>query len=192
MFITSPPTGNNRYSRLLVKTASSLLPASSNHRLRSRPCPCKSSCLCNHCRRICSRPCPYKNFGLYRRAFPSPFCRTSSLCPERQRKPSPRGADSKPGYWRWFPRASPRQPHRLVESDSTWSFPQRPPQFGLNYIPSGKCPCPKTVYRTRRNDRDVTITSAWFGQDRGHVESTGVQHTPNWPRPASETFWGTL
>src|SRR5712672_1758716 len=119
--LTSPPTGENHSFEVLAKRVA-FLPASCCRRLRSRPCPCKSSCLCNHCRSPCSRPCLCRSFGLYRRAFLSPSCQTSSLCPERKRKHSPRGPDWKPGCWHWCPRASPRPPHPLVGTDLTLSF----------------------------------------------------------------------
>src|SRR5260370_6794191 len=125
--LTSPPTGEKRSFEAVVKRAFSLRLASCYHRLHSRPCLYKSSCPCNHCSLTCSRPCPCRSFGPYKRAFPSWPCQPSSLCPERKRKPSPRGTDWKPGCWRWCPRASPRPPHPLVKSDSTLSFPQRPP-----------------------------------------------------------------
>src|SRR5258708_26241904 len=120
--LTSPQQVRNVRFEVVVKRVSSLRAASCCRRLRSRPCPCKSSCPCNHCRFPCSRPCPCKSFGPYKRAFPSLPCQPSSLCPERKRKPSPRGTDWKPGCWRWCPRASPRPPHLLAKSDSTLSF----------------------------------------------------------------------
>src|SRR4029077_14692954 len=80
--VTSPPTRKNRQSNIVSMTAvPSLRPASLTRRSRSRPCPCKSSCPCNRCHRPCSRPCPCRSFGPYKRAFPSPSCQTSSLCP---------------------------------------------------------------------------------------------------------------
>jgi hypothetical protein len=141
--LTGPPTVENHSFKVLAKRVASL-PASCCRRSRSRPCPCKSSCLCSRCRSPCSRPCPCRNFGPYRRAFLSPSCQPSSLCPERKRKLSPRAPDWKPGCWRWCPRASPRPPHPLVGTDLTLSFPQRPPDqiYCLHF---GQFPCPKTV-----------------------------------------------
>src|SRR5258707_4401686 len=44
------------------------------HRLRSRPCLCRNSCLCSRCHWPYSHPCPCKSSAPYMRAFQSCLC----------------------------------------------------------------------------------------------------------------------
>jgi hypothetical protein len=116
--------------------------ASWSRRLRSRPCLCKSSCLCSRCRSIYIHPCPCKNSDPCKRAFLSPSCR---LAPDRTaRQLSSQVEDSKLESLRWYPQANLRALHQLLEPSWTLSFPELPPvEFGLQPLlllltPSGR------------------------------------------------------
>src|SRR5580704_14337158 len=106
-----------------------LIRASWSRRLRSRPCLCKSSCLCSHCRSIYIHPCPCKNSDPCKRAFPSPSCR---LAPGRTaRQLSSQGEDSMLESLHWNQQANRRVLLQLPEPSLILSFPELPPvEFG--------------------------------------------------------------
>src|ERR1700693_758681 len=99
--------------------------ASSSRRLRNHPCPCKSSCLCSHCRSIYIHPCPCRNSDPCKRAFLSPSCRLAPDRPARQL--SSQVEDSMLESLRWYRPAKLRVLHQLLEPSWTLSFPELPP-----------------------------------------------------------------
>ena len=148
--------------------------ASWSRRLRSRPCLCKSFCLCSRCRSIYIHPCPCKNSDPCKRAFPSPSCRLAPDRPARQL--SSQVKDSMLESLRWYPQANLRALHQLLEPSWTLSFPELPPvEFGLQPLlllltPSGRIRMSVWV-------GFVKLTGAG-SKPRGNPGECGREHTP--------------
>src|SRR5580692_9699326 len=75
------PALNTRHRCFEIITAWDRRLEVSSRRLRIRPCPCRSSCLCSHCRSLYIRPCPCRSSDPCKRAFPSPCCLTGPTGP---------------------------------------------------------------------------------------------------------------
>jgi len=96
-----------------------------NHRSRSRPCPCKSSCLCSRCRSIYIHPCPCRSSDPCKHAFPSP-CRLPVLDRTEQRSARLREDSTLVSLCWCLPTNLPALRQQL-EPSLTWSFPELPP-----------------------------------------------------------------
>src|ERR1700691_1426684 len=103
-----------------IADAASVSRASSSRRLRSRPCPCKSSCLCSHCRSIYIRPCPCRSSDPCKHAFPSPSC---PLGPDRTGvRNACRREGWTPGWLWWYRRANQQALRQRLGPSLTLSF----------------------------------------------------------------------
>src|ERR1700722_7428685 len=113
------PSTPDRCCLLRFADAASVTRASSSRRLRSRPCPCKSSCLCSRCRSIYIRPCPCRSSDPCKRAFPSPWNLRAS-------DPTGPRACRKEGWtpeslW-WYRRANQQELRQRLGPSLTLSF----------------------------------------------------------------------